>query len=84
MVQQDIDNYTDELNKLAKGIALSVNAVHSQSSSFTADDTSSDPKVINNFFVNSKPNDASSYTADDENEITAENISVNSEISKIP
>lgn len=84
MVQQDIDNYTDELNKLAKGIALSVNAVHSQSSSFTADDTSSDPKVINNFFVNSKPNDASSYTADDENEITAENISVNSEISKNP
>lgn len=84
MVQQDIDNYIDELNKFAKGIALSVNAVHSQSASFTSDDTSSNPKVINNFFVNSSQKDASSYAEADEDAITAQNISVNAEISKEP
>ncbi|EGO87768.1 flagellar hook-associated protein FlgK [Clostridium botulinum C] len=28
-VQQDVDDYIDQINKLAKGIALSVNAIHS-------------------------------------------------------
>lgn len=73
-VQDDITNYEDQLDKLTKAIALSVNAVHSQSQTWKADDTSN--KVINNFFVNKDdPN-----TAAGESNITAENIEVNPEL----
>lgn len=78
-VQEDVGNYIVQLNKLAKGIALSVNAVHSQSAAFTADDTTSSSKIINNFFVNSNPSGATYGEADEQN-ITAENITVNSEL----
>lgn len=71
-VQQDIDSYSDQLNQLAKAIALSVNAVHSQSNTWTADTST----TVNNFFVNK--DDPSTETGEDN--ITAANISINSAI----
>lgn len=78
-VQKDVDNYIDQLNKLAKGLAFAVNAVHSGEKNSVADDMP--------FFVNE---DAAQYTdgvlnnltdtLDGEVEITAGNISVNMEI----
>ncbi|MDP4145956.1 MAG: flagellar hook-associated protein FlgK [Bacillota bacterium] len=68
-VQQDIDNFTDELNKLAKGLALSVNAIHS--GKMNAEDDAMP------FFVNSS-NKA------DENGINAGNITVNVDIMNDP
>ena len=79
-VQKDINEYMDQLNKLAKSIALTVNAVHSGKDTAGADRMP--------FFVNSK---VAKYTPDNlmsnvddilaaEFEITAENIAVNSEI----
>lgn len=80
-VQKDVDNYIDQLNKLAKGLAFAVNAVHSGEKNSAADDMP--------FFVNK---DAAQYTdgvlnnltdtLDGEVEITAGNISVNMEIIK--
>ncbi|MGH4050352.1 MAG: flagellar hook-associated protein FlgK [Clostridium sp.] len=66
-VQADIDVYIGKLNDLAKGIAFSVNAVHSGQSDSTIDTD------ILNFFVNSDD-------VDKEGEITAGNISVNEDI----
>jgi len=66
-VQQDVDKYVDQLNKLAKAIAYSVNAVHGQSK------VAEDGEIF--FFVN-KDN----ATADGEAEITAGNISINKNI----
>lgn len=79
-VQKDIDDYTDQLNKLAKALAFSVNAVHSGQAN-AANDTMP-------FFVNK---DVAKYDADHtlnnlstavgaENLINAGNISVNSQI----
>ncbi|MBP2033819.1 flagellar hook-associated protein 1 FlgK [Clostridium algifaecis] len=81
-VQDDVSDYQDKLNKLAKSLALSVNAIISQSSTWVADNVTdgSAEGGINNFFVNSKPADSSSYTATDENNITAANITVNVKI----
>lgn len=80
-VQKDVDNYIDQLNKLAKGLAFAVNAVHSGEKN-SSNDTMP-------FFVNK---DAAQYTDDvldnladtltAESEITAGNISVNMEIIK--
>lgn len=70
-VQADIDKYVGELNALAKGIAFSINAVHSGSQAAT-DDPDEDAF---NFFVNSK-----NSTAAGEKEITAGNITVNKKI----
>ncbi|MCY6353958.1 flagellar hook-associated protein FlgK [Clostridium sp. ZS2-4] len=67
-VQKDVDNYIDQLNKLAKGLAFAVNAVHSGKN----DSTDTLP-----FFV--KKGDSN---ATNEKEITAGNISVNEEIIK--
>ncbi|MCB2356285.1 flagellar hook-associated protein FlgK [Clostridium estertheticum] len=75
-VQVDIDTYVNQLNNLAKGIAFSVNAIHSGTS--TASDAGNEKDVFN-FFVNSiKPNAAG------EAEITAGNITVNSLIINDP
>jgi flagellar hook-associated protein 1 FlgK len=68
-VQKDIDVYVDQLNKLAKGIAFSINAVHSAKDDGTIDNLM--------FFVNSKD---SAQTG--EKNITAGNISVNESILK--
>ena len=76
-VQQDVDNYQDTLNKFAKALALSVNAIISQSSSWVADGSGSPEGGINNFFVNSTPEKEGAYTEKDENNINAANITVN-------
>lgn len=85
-VQKNIDDYQDELNKLAKGMALSVNAIISQSSTWVADNVTdgSAEGGINNFFVNADQKDSSKYSAADENNITAANITVNVEIMNDP
>ncbi|RMC99084.1 flagellar hook-associated protein FlgK [Clostridium autoethanogenum] len=85
-VQKNIDDYQDELNKLAKGMALSVNAIISQSSTWVADNVTdgSAEGGINNFFVNADQKDSSKYSAADENNITAANITVNVAIMNDP
>ncbi|NFA59951.1 flagellar hook-associated protein FlgK [Clostridium sp. FAM 1755] len=72
-VQQDIDKYQEQLNKLAKALAFAVNATHSQHKTFSAADNDTGL----NFFINGK--DPSNET-----EITAENITINPEIKKNP
>lgn len=80
-VQQDVDTYEDQLNKFAKALAFSVNGLISQSSSFRPDGSADGGEGgINNFFVNSNPQDTNNYTAADENGITAENITINAAI----
>ncbi|AZV55921.1 flagellar hook-associated protein FlgK [Clostridium sp. AWRP] len=85
-VQKDIDDYQDELNKFAKGLALSVNAIISQSSTWVKDNPTdgSAEGGINNFFVNADQKDSSKYSAADENNITAANITVNVAIMNDP
>ncbi|EJO5346086.1 flagellar hook-associated protein FlgK [Clostridium botulinum] len=72
-VQQDIDIYQEQLNKLAKAFAFSVNATHSQKDTFDANDNATGL----NFFVNGKD-------ITKEEEITAENIAVNKVIKEDP
>ena len=85
-VQKDIDDYQDELNKFAKGLALSVNAIISQSSTWVKDNPTdgSAEGGINNFFVNADQKDSSKYSAADENNITAANITINVAIMNDP
>lgn len=71
-VQQNIDKYTDDLNKLAKSIALSVNAIEEQSS--TAEAAGAD--TTNDFFVDKN--------GGNENTITAGNITINTAILNDP
>ncbi|AJD28586.1 flagellar hook-associated protein FlgK [Clostridium botulinum] len=71
-VQQDIDKYEEQLNKLAKALAFSVNAVHTQSL-----DPASPKDGALNFFINGEnPNN--------EMEITAGNIALNKAIKEDP
>ncbi|CAB1241567.1 Flagellar hook-associated protein flgK [Clostridiaceae bacterium BL-3] len=85
-VQQNVDDYQDTLNKFAKALALSVNSIISQSSSWVedGDNTGSQEGGINNFFVNADPEKEGSYTAKDENNINASNITVNVDILNDP
>ncbi|WP_147565962.1 flagellar hook-associated protein FlgK [Clostridium tyrobutyricum] len=78
-VQSKIDKYQDTFNKFAKSLALSVNAIISQSSTFVKDNPTdgSGEGGINNFFVNGDQKDSSKYSATDENNITAANITLN-------
>lgn len=74
-VQKDVDNYEDQLNKLAKSIVFSVNAVHSGESEASKDDMP--------FFVNKdafKLNPDGSIQVLGEEEINASNIAVNTKI----
>ncbi|MBK5240381.1 flagellar hook-associated protein FlgK [Clostridium sp.] len=78
-VQADIDKYVGELDALAKGIAFSINAVHSGESD------AAKPTGILDFFVNSKDVTAAGVTtAAGEAEITAGNITVNKKILEDP
>lgn len=63
-VQEDVDRYEDQINKLAKALAFSVNAVHSGETNAVEDDLL--------FFVNSDTLK--------EDGINAGNIAINSEI----
>jgi flagellar hook-associated protein 1 FlgK len=93
-VQKDVDQYIDQLNKLAKAVAFSVNAIHSgQSDAGTPTNPPTDPIDADYmpFFVNS---DIAKYDLtgskrtmnnlgdilSNEVEITAGNISVNRQI----
>ena len=78
-VQQDIDVYQDQLDKLAKAFAFAVNAVETQSATYVPNDSETDDKTngVYNFFVNSSQKGG-------EDKITAANITVNSEIVKDP
>lgn len=86
-VQKDIEDYMNQLNKLAKSIAFSVNAVHSGIED-PLNNTAGPEKDFLPFFVNK---DIASYRANgllqnldetllSEQNITAKNISVNKEI----
>lgn len=66
-VQEDIDVYVGQLNKLARSIAFSINAVHSGESDANKDTLK--------FFINDE-------TLNQEEEITAGNISINEDILK--
>lgn len=93
-VQEDIDNYTDQLNKIAKAFAFTVNAVHSGMTSvgdpqnpLGTPDADYMPFFVNSeaalYVENSDGNDQLNnlkYTLDNEANITAGNISVNREI----
>ena len=92
-IQKDLDDYMDQLNKLAKALALSVNAVHSgKTSTGKPTDPNNYPADADYmpFFVNSSiakydtlgrmVNLESILVG--EQDITAENISVNFEILK--
>lgn len=68
-VQEDIDVYVEQLNKLAKGIAFSINALHSAKVDPTAENLM--------FFVNDDE-----ITETGEKDITAGNISVNEKLLK--
>lgn len=78
-VQSKVDEYQDTFNKFAKSLALSVNAIISQSSTFVNDNPTdgSGEGGINNFFVNGDQKDSSKYSVTDENNITAANITLN-------
>ncbi len=71
-VQQDIDKYQDQLNKLAKALVFSVNAIHTQS----LDPKNPKDKALN-FFINGEDSDK-------ESEITAGNIALNKDIKEDP
>ncbi|NFE81134.1 flagellar hook-associated protein FlgK [Clostridium sporogenes] len=71
-VQEEIDNYQEQLNKLAKALAFSVNAIHTQSL-----DPANPKDGALNFFINGKD-------PDKELEITAGNIAINPDIKKNP
>ena len=71
-VQEEIDNYQEQLNKLAKALAFSVNAIHTQS----LDPTSPKDNALNFFINGENPNN--------EMEITAGNIALNKAIKENP
>ncbi|MGG7176600.1 flagellar hook-associated protein FlgK [Clostridium paraputrificum] len=86
-IQADIQNYKDELNKLAKSIAFSVNAIHSGLSNPINGGGNPDRDYLP-FFVNK---DIVSYNRNGEvsnldqtllaeSEITAKNITINKEL----
>jgi flagellar hook-associated protein 1 len=68
-VQEDINNYMNQIDQIAKALAFSVNALHSGS---TTTNSTSDP---NPFFLNGDTNNIA-----DEAGITAKNIKVNQKL----
>jgi flagellar hook-associated protein 1 FlgK len=86
-VQGDIENYRNQLDKLAMSVAFSVNAIHSGLSNPI--NTGGDPEIDNvPFFVNSSIAKYDSNnnlmnieeTLSEETQITAKNITINEEI----
>lgn len=90
-VQKDINDYIGQLDKMAKGIAFAVNAIHSGMSSVTREGAYPD-KDFMPLFVNSAKakygSDGTIINLDEillaESEITAANITINKEILKDP
>lgn len=84
-VQDNIMEYQTRLDNFAKALAFSVNAIVSQSDKWTADGEDGSPEGgINNFFVNGDKKDYSDYKEEDENGITAANITFNVELLNNP
>jgi flagellar hook-associated protein 1 len=89
-VEGDIDNYINEVNKLAKTLAFAVNSIHSGITTDSTDNPNADPPEMDfmPFFVNSSTakynanNEMSNLPAilSSESEINAGNISVNKQI----
>ena len=88
-VQQDVDDYIDQVNKLAKALAFAVNSVHSANTSTNTSGANASDTMP--FFVNSntaKYNANNTMTnlngaggiLDTEKDIDASNISVNKEL----
>lgn len=71
-VQQDADDYIEQMNKLAKGIAFSINAIHSGVSGDMKVDKMD--KDYMPFFVNSEKADVEYETIDGKKVLYAENI----------
>jgi flagellar hook-associated protein 1 len=71
-VQEDINNYVNQIDQIAKAIAFSVNALHSGVKNVTDNTRSDYGNDINPFFVN-----GNSITTAGEEDITAKNIKVN-------
>lgn len=76
-VQTDVDKYTDYLNKIAKAIAFSVNAVESGSTTASVPTVDASGKITSAgdampFFVNG---DKASYTTDSDNKNQLSNLS---------
>lgn len=82
-VQQDIDNYMNQLDKVAKALAFSVNAIHSNSKKVSEDDM---PFFVNkdtaSYVTNGGKNELNNLSAvrTAEKDITAANISVNKQL----
>lgn len=86
-VQQDVEDYMNQLNKLAKGLAFSVNAIHSGIENPLNNSGGVDkdylPFFVNKDIANYKSNGLLNNldeTLRGEEEITAKNISINKEI----
>lgn len=86
-VQKDIDDYMDQLNRLAKTLALSVNAVHNGQADSADGGATPDsiPFFVNSEKANYDPNNKDALlnpvaVSTAEADITAANISVNKEI----
>lgn len=78
-IQEDVNGYKDQLDKLAKSIAFSVNAVYTGEKNAevnTRTDKSGNPIVQNPFFVNKETSDSTKY-GETEKDITAANITIN-------
>ena len=75
-VQKDIQDYMNQLDKLAKSIAFTVNAVHSGETDATKDSL---PFFVNKDTVKYNPSGTGATTYGEE-KITAKNITVNKEI----
>lgn len=76
-VQESINDYMDQLDKIAKTLALTVNAVHSGSATVEGDEL---PFFINGDTSKYDDNGLLILSSNDENTISAKNISINLEI----
>ncbi|SHI43502.1 flagellar hook-associated protein 1 FlgK [Clostridium cavendishii DSM 21758] len=76
-IQNDIEKYKEQLNKIAKAIAFTVNAIHSGTNN-VADDKM--PLFVNGKTCKYDDQKQLDLTSNKEDEITAENITINQEI----
>lgn len=78
-VQQSVNDYMDQLDKIAKTLALTVNAVHSGSTTIEGDEL---PFFVNRDTAKYDTNGLLILSSNNENSISAKNISINLEILK--
>lgn len=76
-IQEDLDKYQSQLDKLAGGLALAINSIYSPNGPEQLQDGTMESKDLQYFFVNGDVN--SDY---DEMKITAANIAINPELLK--